>query len=254
MTSPDIRVLLVEDDMRLATLTRTYLESRGLEVVHTADGDSALDLLRETDVTAVVLDLMLPGIDGYEVCRRLRAWFVGPFAIYQVYWGLWAVVLGVAAWLLATRGTDATFKRRLAEARGRASAPVIALGGGALAAALGLGGFIFYETNIVHGYQTAKDAEQDAADGELTYRAHWYGVNQPRVTDVDLVVDLSPETGDFAATGQLEVFNRGAEPITEVFLSVNRHATWDELTLSGGAVERAWDDRFGVMILDLDRV
>ena len=73
MTSPDIRVLLVEDDLRLATLTRTYLESRGLEVVHTADGDSALDLLRETDVTAVVLDLMLPGIDGYEVCRRLRA-------------------------------------------------------------------------------------------------------------------------------------------------------------------------------------
>ena len=73
MTSPDIRVLLVEDDLRLATLTRTYLDSRGLEVVHTPDGESALDLLRETDVTAVVLDLMLPGIDGYEVCRRLRA-------------------------------------------------------------------------------------------------------------------------------------------------------------------------------------
>ncbi len=73
MTSPDIRVLLVEDDLRLATLTRTYLESRGLEVIHTPDGASALDLLREADVTAVVLDLMLPGIDGYEVCRRLRA-------------------------------------------------------------------------------------------------------------------------------------------------------------------------------------
>ena len=73
MTSPDIRVLLVEDDLRLATLTRTYLESRGLEVIHTPDGASALDLLRGTDVTAVVLDLMLPGVDGYEVCRRLRA-------------------------------------------------------------------------------------------------------------------------------------------------------------------------------------
>lgn len=73
MTSPDIRVLLVEDDLRLATLTRTYLESRGLEVIHTPDGASALNLLRGSDVTAVVLDLMLPGIDGYEVCRRLRA-------------------------------------------------------------------------------------------------------------------------------------------------------------------------------------
>ena len=72
MTSPSIRVLLVEDDMRLATLTQTYLESRGLEVLHAADGKAALELLRETSVTAVVLDLMLPGIDGYEVCRRLR--------------------------------------------------------------------------------------------------------------------------------------------------------------------------------------
>ena len=72
MTSPTIRVLLVEDDMRLATLTQTYLTSRGLEVLHVRHGEAALDALSETLVTAVVLDLMLPGIDGYEVCRRLR--------------------------------------------------------------------------------------------------------------------------------------------------------------------------------------
>ena len=73
MISPTIRVLLVEDDMRLAALTQTYLESRGLAVLHTPDGAAALDLLRKTTVAAVVLDLMLPGIDGYEVCRRVRA-------------------------------------------------------------------------------------------------------------------------------------------------------------------------------------
>ena len=73
MTSSKTRVLLVEDDLRLAALTQTYLESRGLEITHTPDGATALRLLRETAFAAVVLDLMLPGIDGYEVCRRLRA-------------------------------------------------------------------------------------------------------------------------------------------------------------------------------------
>ena len=72
MTSPTIRVLLVEDDLRLATLTQTYLESRGLEVLLAHDGAAAMDLLRASNVTAVVLDLMLPRINGYEVCRQLR--------------------------------------------------------------------------------------------------------------------------------------------------------------------------------------
>ena len=72
MSMPTVRVLLVEDDPRLATLTQTYLETRGLEVIHAANGEAALECLRKTTVTAVVLDLMLPGVDGYEVCRQLR--------------------------------------------------------------------------------------------------------------------------------------------------------------------------------------
>ena len=72
MTSQTISVLLVEDDKRLASLTQTYLESRGLEVLHAPNGVAALTLLRATSVTAVVLDLMMPGMDGYEVCRQLR--------------------------------------------------------------------------------------------------------------------------------------------------------------------------------------
>ncbi len=72
MTTMKLRVLFVEDDLRLAALTRTYLESRGIEVAHAGDGCTALDALREGGFTAVVLDVMLPGLDGYEVCRRLR--------------------------------------------------------------------------------------------------------------------------------------------------------------------------------------
>jgi DNA-binding response OmpR family regulator len=67
-----IKVLLVEDDTRLAQLTARYLESHGAVVTVAGDGvdGQAEALRRQYDV--VVLDLMLPGRDGIEVCRQLR--------------------------------------------------------------------------------------------------------------------------------------------------------------------------------------
>jgi two-component system OmpR family response regulator len=71
-TTPDL-VLLVEDDRRLADLTREYLEGHGLAVVHVADGRRGLEEALSGRYEAVLLDLMLPGKDGLEVCRELRA-------------------------------------------------------------------------------------------------------------------------------------------------------------------------------------
>jgi DNA-binding response OmpR family regulator len=71
-TTPNL-VLLVEDDRRLADLTREYLEGHGLAVVHAADGRRGLDEALSGRYEAVLLDLMLPGKDGLEVCRELRA-------------------------------------------------------------------------------------------------------------------------------------------------------------------------------------
>jgi DNA-binding response OmpR family regulator len=64
--------LLVEDDARLAALVREYLEKNDLEVVHAPDGERGLAILDERHVDVVLLDIMLPGIDGLEVCRRIR--------------------------------------------------------------------------------------------------------------------------------------------------------------------------------------
>jgi two-component system, OmpR family, response regulator len=72
MEPASLHVLLVEDDAKLARLTRDYLEQHGLRVTHVADGPSAIRAGRQPDIDAVVLDLMLPGIDGFEVCRELR--------------------------------------------------------------------------------------------------------------------------------------------------------------------------------------
>jgi DNA-binding response OmpR family regulator len=68
-----ISVLYVEDDDRLAQLTAKYLESHGVHVVVVSNGLEAVGQVVRMRPDVVLLDLMLPGIDGLEVCRRLRA-------------------------------------------------------------------------------------------------------------------------------------------------------------------------------------
>jgi DNA-binding response OmpR family regulator len=70
---PSIRVLLVEDDARLARLTQKYLEGHGLSVAVAPDGRVGLDRALREGFDLVLLDLMLPGMEGLEVCRAIRA-------------------------------------------------------------------------------------------------------------------------------------------------------------------------------------
>jgi DNA-binding response OmpR family regulator len=65
-------VLVVDDDHTVREVVVSYLRADGHQVREAADGEAALDALREARADLVVLDLMLPGIDGLEVCRRLR--------------------------------------------------------------------------------------------------------------------------------------------------------------------------------------
>jgi DNA-binding response OmpR family regulator len=66
------RVLVVDDEQPIRELVRSYLLRDGLEVFTAEDGPSALEAVRRLGPDVVVLDLMLPGLDGVEVCRRLR--------------------------------------------------------------------------------------------------------------------------------------------------------------------------------------
>jgi two-component system OmpR family response regulator len=68
-----VRVLLVEDEVKLARAVRRGLQQEGYAVDVAATGDDGLHLATEVGYDAVVLDVMLPGLDGFEVCRRMRA-------------------------------------------------------------------------------------------------------------------------------------------------------------------------------------
>src|SRR6185312_10519815 len=80
-----MRVLIVEDEAKMAGLLRKGLKQEGIAADHAAKGEDALWMAGATEYDAIVLDLMLPGIDGFEVCRRLRAE------------GVWAPILMLTA-------------------------------------------------------------------------------------------------------------------------------------------------------------
>jgi DNA-binding response OmpR family regulator len=66
------RVLIIDDDDRLAEMLVQYLGARGLDCAHRSDGTSGLAALQAREYDALVLDVMLPDTDGFEVCRRVR--------------------------------------------------------------------------------------------------------------------------------------------------------------------------------------
>jgi two-component system, OmpR family, phosphate regulon response regulator OmpR len=67
------RILLIEDDTRLAEMVRDYLSGAGFRVVHAGTGAAGLALQARDDFDAIILDLMLPDIDGLDVCRQIRS-------------------------------------------------------------------------------------------------------------------------------------------------------------------------------------
>ncbi|MCL7452180.1 MAG: response regulator [Anaerolineae bacterium] len=67
------RLLIVEDDFDISNMLRIYFDSQGYETIVVDRGEEALDACRRQQPNLVVLDIMLPDIDGYEVCRHLRS-------------------------------------------------------------------------------------------------------------------------------------------------------------------------------------
>lgn len=74
-------ILVVEDDVALCDLLRTHLEAEGYTVIQVFDGQSALDAVEQQHPHLIILDWMLPGMDGLAVCRRLRQKYLTPIVM-----------------------------------------------------------------------------------------------------------------------------------------------------------------------------
>src|ERR671939_886008 len=82
-TSP--RVLVVDDEPQIRRALRLVLRANGYDVTEVAGGEAALDALATADFYLMILDLMLPDVDGVEVCRRVREWSQMPVVVLSAH-------------------------------------------------------------------------------------------------------------------------------------------------------------------------
>ena len=66
------RILVVDDEEKIRAIIRKYGEFEGYDITEAKDGMEAVKLCREQDFDVIILDIMMPGIDGLEVCREIR--------------------------------------------------------------------------------------------------------------------------------------------------------------------------------------
>ncbi len=89
------RVLVVDDDLALAEMLGIVLRNEGFDVDHVADGSEVMGVFRETRPDVVLLDVMLPGMDGIDVCKRLRAESTVPIIMLTARTDTVDVVVGL---------------------------------------------------------------------------------------------------------------------------------------------------------------
>ena len=143
--------------------------------------------------------------------------FLPRFFAFQAYWSAAALLLSIVAYLLWTRGTVSGWRERMVMARSRFRGGVVAVSGLSLLAFGGLGGFIFYNTNVLNHYQSSSAGEKRQVNYEKNYKA-LSDVPQPRITAVDVRTELYPREQRVRMTGSFRLRNKNEVPVTQVML------------------------------------
>ena len=174
----------------------------------------------------------LSDMNGQGLFAANAAWF-------RAYWSACALLLAVLAASLWRRGTVISLRTRIARLPQRLAGPSGALAGIAVLAMAGLGGWIYYNTNILNEYRTAEDERQLAADYEKTMSG-FEKLPQPRIVDVTLGVDLYPQQGRVDIRGRYVLENRTGAPLAEVHVSLPLELAVEEFSLQGATLAREW--------------
>jgi ABC-type transport system involved in multi-copper enzyme maturation permease subunit len=147
-------------------------------------------------------------MNGYGHFLAAYMWFIA-------YWACLATALLVVAALYWTRGTVKGWKERARIARARFQTPARVLLASSLVAFAALGGWIFYNTNVLNQYVPGDVAKQRQADYEKLYRKY-LDLPQPKITDVKVDVDIYPHDRRVDARGHYVLVNKTNQPITDL--------------------------------------
>ncbi|WP_420125140.1 hypothetical protein [Longimicrobium sp.] len=143
---------------------------------------------------------------------------LGPWLWFMLYWSAWALLLGVVARLLWVRGLERSPRARLRLARGRFTRPTMGIATVAAGLVLGLGGFIFYNTNVLNSYRGASELMEMRAEYERRY-GRYANAPQPRIAAARLRVEIHPRRRAAEIRGVYHLVNHTAAPIDTIHLA-----------------------------------
>lgn len=176
----------------------------------------------------------LSDMNGMGHFWKARAWF-------DAYWTAFSVVLVVLSYALWRRGAETRLTPRLKRLPRRlAGAPGLVMGV-ALLAFVGVGGWIYYNTNVLNTYRTSIDAERWAADREKALK-QFLDTPQPTITDVSLDVSLEPKNLRALTKGRYSIENRTGAPLQAVHVMWPRDLKVESLTVDGATRRHAFAD------------
>jgi len=178
--------------------------------------------------------------------------FAEPLVWFRLYWLAWAALLLVVAMLLWVRGREPGLRHRLRSARRRLQGPLLRAAGVAAALILVLGGFVFYNTNVLNDYAPPAEAGAVQAMYEKRY-ARYLDLAHPIITHAELRVDLRPHEGAVAIDGTYRLVNRSGAPIDSLHVYLDPRMRGRSISPDRAAAEVLVDPEVGYRILRLER-
>ncbi|MFL6246907.1 MAG: ABC transporter permease/M1 family aminopeptidase [Thermoanaerobaculia bacterium] len=177
-----------------------------------------------------------------------------PFVGFKLYWTAWALLFAVVIMLFWVRGPELGMRQRLATARARFTRRTARVAALTIAAILMLGGFIFYNTNVLNDYRPPQDAEKPQAEYERRY-ARYKNLPQPVITAADLRFEIYPEKYAVDMRGSYRLVNQTAVPIQSVHVETpsGRDYVVRSLTFDRNAKATTVDPEHGYRIFALER-
>lgn len=178
--------------------------------------------------------------------------FIGPFVWFKLYWAAWALLLAVVANLFWVRGREPGLRRRWRVARARFIGPTARVAGVAIMLILALGGFIFYNTNILNAYRTPAEAGLPQAEYERRYK-RFESSPQPVIVDAELRVEIHPEKPAVDIRGTYRLVNQTGVAIDSVHVYTDPKVEARSMSFDRAARPVLTDAEVGYWIYALER-
>jgi ABC-2 type transport system permease protein len=176
--------------------------------------------------------------------------FLGPHFVFVAYWTAFALLLVLLGLLFWVRGNETALGQRFRLARARVRRPHLIVAGVNLVLLLGVGGFIFYNTNILNTYRTSFESDELQAQYERLYKAH-EKEPQPRITDVSVNIDIFPDERRLVARGRYTLANTRERPVSKVYVNLTERTDIRSLRFQPAARQVVADPERGLYAYEL---